>query len=361
MTAVLPAGCVDWQRQGCQIDQPRWLARISFSIHTHPMDSNKFGKLQQQFLCCYPVNKMAWSTLELPLELEAQRALIAATCGHPLNQRYPVRRSYQEAFVKRLMHLLKDHEELHDDIYDSLCGQLAKATIDASTAAAASQYAYKHYLLQPDKYITLRESTSFVSEGTTGLCTWEAALVLADYLLAHPSLLQGKNVLELGAGAGLLGILLKQPALQLPVGQVLITDGSAACVQLMRENIALNFDSDPSDAATPQCAQLRWHEISQFPWSEYAAPDLLLAADVIYDDTQFSALLEALDAIYELRGNRCEMLLASTVRNVDTVHEFMQQLEQHQYQVTPCANVSACASHFCRDHTAAVQIVCIKR
>lgn len=35
--------------------------------------------------------------------------------------------------------------------------------------------------------------------------------------------------------------------------------------------------------------------------------------------------------------------------------------EQHQYQVTPCANVSACASHFCRDHTAAVQIVCIKR
>ncbi|XP_064556641.1 protein-lysine N-methyltransferase EEF2KMT [Drosophila montana] len=324
------------------------------------MDSNKFGKLQQQFLCCYPVNKMAWSTLELPLELEAQRALIAATCGHPLNQRYPVRRSYQEAFVKRLMHLLKDHEEMHDDIYDSLCGQLAKATIDASTTTAASQYAYKHYMLQPDKYITLRESTSFVSEGTTGLCTWEAALVLADYLLAHPSLLQGKNVLELGAGAGLLGILLKQPALQLPVGQVLITDGSAACVQLMRENIALNF-GDPSDAATPQCAQLRWHEITMFPWSEYASPDLLLAADVIYDDTQFSALLEALDAIYELRGNRCEMLLASTVRNVDTVHEFMQQLEQHRYQVTPCANVSTCASHFCRDQTAAVQIVCIKR
>jgi len=31
------------------------------------------------------------------------------------------------------------------------------------------------------------------------------------------------------------------------------------------------------------------------------------------------------------------------------------------YKVTPCANVSACASHFCRDHTAAVQIISIRR
>ncbi|EDV92100.1 protein-lysine N-methyltransferase EEF2KMT [Drosophila grimshawi] len=324
------------------------------------MESNMFGKLQQQFLCCYPVNKMAWSTLQLPLELDAQRALIAATCAHPLNQRYPVRRSYQEAFVKRLMHVLKDHEELHDDIYDSLCGQLAKATINESAGDSSPAYAYKHYVLQPHEQITLRESNSFVSEGTTGLCTWEAALALADYLLEHRNLLQDKNVLELGAGAGLLGILLKQKSLQLPVQQVLITDGSEACVQLMRDNIAFNFP-ESDDVGKPQCAQLRWNQISEFPWTEYPSPDLLLAADVIYDDTQFSALLKALDYIYELRGNRCEMLLASTVRNVDTLHNFMQQLEEHHYQVTPCANVSACASHFCRDHTAAVQIVCIKR
>ncbi|XP_017871492.1 PREDICTED: protein-lysine N-methyltransferase EEF2KMT [Drosophila arizonae] len=322
------------------------------------MESNKFAKLRQQFLCCYPVNKMAWSTLQLPLELEEQRALIAATCGHPLNQQYPVRRSYQEAFVKRLMHVLKDHDELHDDIYNSLCGQLAKTSLDA--APAPSIYAYKHYMLQSEEHITLRESTSFVCEGTTGLCTWEAALALADYLLEHPSLLEGKNVLELGAGTGLLGILLKHKALKLPVGQVVITDGSSACVKLMQENICLNFEND-SDEATPKCAQLRWHEVKEFPWSQYAEPDLLLAADVIYDDTQFSSLLAALDFVYEMRSNRCEALLASTVRNVDTLHDFMVQLEQHGYQVTPCANVSCCKSHFCRDTTAAVQIVCIKR
>ncbi|KAL7745426.1 hypothetical protein ACLKA6_015437 [Drosophila palustris] len=309
---------------------------------------------------------MAWSTLQLPLELDAQRDLIAATCAHPLNRRFPVRRSYQEAFVKRLMQLLKDHEELHDDIYESLCGQLAKATLDNeatnSTGSTGSTYAYKHYVLQPEEHITLRESNSFVSEGTTGLCTWEAALALADYLLEHSSLLNGKNVLELGAGAGLLGILLKHRGLQLPVGQVLLTDGSAPCVQLMRDNIALNFKDDPDNMdLAPQCAQLRWDQVKQFPWSQYAVPDLLLAADVIYDDTQFESLLQALDYIFNLGENRCQMLLASTVRNVDTLHKFMQQLVEHHYQVTPCANVSACASHFCRDHTAAVQIVSIKR
>ncbi|KAH8397557.1 hypothetical protein KR222_010140 [Zaprionus bogoriensis] len=349
--------------------------------------SKKFAKLQQQFLCCYPVNKMAWSTLQLPLELEEQRALIAATCGHALNQRFPVRRSYQEAFVKRLMQVLKDHEELHDDIYGSLCGQLAKASLSDAAGAAAGEaaagdarlqagataagYAYKHYLLPPASLITLRESTSFVSEGTTGLCTWEAALALADYLLEHAQSLRLRdaNILELGAGAGLIGILLKQRALQLSDGQVLLTDGSAACVQLMRENIALNFteqqeqkqQEEEASSQLPRCAQLRWHEVAMFPWTEYGTPELLLAADVIYDDSQFGTLLRALDYIFRLSGNRCQMLLASTVRNVDTLHEFMQQLGEYAFQVTPCANVSACASHFCRDHTAAVQIVCIKR
>ncbi|XP_017144726.1 protein-lysine N-methyltransferase EEF2KMT [Drosophila miranda] len=315
--------------------------------------TDRFSKMQQQFLCCYPVNKMSWSSVKLPMEWDEQKALIAATCGHPLNERYPVRTSYQEAFIKRLMQLLKDHEELHDDLFSGLCIQ--------KDNNHGKDYAYKHYLLlQPDAHITLRESISFVNEGTTGLCTWEAALALADYLLQHSDVVKGKNIVELGAGTGLIGILLKLPALGLDAGQILLTDGSASCVQLMRENVTLNFPTAPKEAK-PQCEQLRWDEVKDFPWHQYAKTDLLLAADVIYDDSQFDALIGALDHLYTSRGNCLEMLLASTVRNVDTLHKFMEQLTVHEYKVTPCANVSACASHFCRDHTAAVQIISIKR
>ncbi|XP_016998270.2 protein-lysine N-methyltransferase EEF2KMT [Drosophila takahashii] len=320
--------------------------------------SGKYEKLQQQFLCCYPVNKMAWSSVAFPLSWEDQQELIAATCGHPLNRRFPVRRSYLEAFLKQLMHLLRDQEDVHDDIYSSLCGPMGEKASTGSVTPSA--YAYKHYLIEPGAHITLRESRSFVAEGTTGLCTWEAALALGDYLLQHRDLVAGRNIVELGAGAGLLGVLLKLPALQLKTGQVLLTDGSEPCVQLMRENIALNFRDGPREAM-PQAEQLNWDAVSEFPWHAHPEPDLLLAADVIYDDSQFDALLSALDFLYTRRGKGLETLLASTVRNVDTLHKFMTQLGDNNYKVTPCANVSACASHFCRDHTAAVQIISIRR
>ncbi|XP_016977000.1 protein-lysine N-methyltransferase EEF2KMT [Drosophila rhopaloa] len=322
--------------------------------------SEKYGKLQQQFLCCYPVNKMAWSSVKLPLNWDEQQELLAATCGHPMNRRHPVRRSYLEAFLKQLMHLLKDQEDVHDDIYSRLCGGLGEGKGSGSGSGSGTSYAYKHYLISPGAHITLRECNSFVSEGTTGLCTWEAALALADYVLQHRDLVSGKNIVELGAGAGLVGILLKLPGLELKTGQVLLTDGSEPCVQLMRENIALNFHNTPVEEM-PQAEQLDWDAVAEFPWKSHADTDLLLAADVIYDDSQFDALLGALDYFYTRRGGQLETLLASTVRNVDTLHKFMTLLGLHGYKVTPCANVSACASHFCRDHTAAVQIISIRR
>lgn len=220
------------------------------------------------------------------------------------------------------MNLLKDQEELHDDLYGNLCGRMAE------TPSSGTAYAYKHYLIQPGAKITLRESNSFVSEGTTGLCTWEAALALSDYILQHKDVVKGKNVVELGAGAGLLGILLKLPALELHTGQVLLTDGSETCVQLMRENIALNFETKDEMAEVPQSETLRWDAVAEFPWDKFAETDLLLAADVIYDDSQFDALLGALDYLFKQRSNQLEMLLASTVRNVDTLHKFMTELSE---------------------------------
>ncbi|XP_030382031.1 protein-lysine N-methyltransferase EEF2KMT [Scaptodrosophila lebanonensis] len=316
--------------------------------------SQKFGKLQQQFLCCYPLNKIDWASLELPVDLETQEELMLATFAHPLNRRWPVRRKYKEAFIKRLLELLKDEEEVHDGIYNSLCGQLV------CEAAVPQLYDYKHYVLSHpyETTITLRESSSFVSEGTTGLCTWEAALALSDYLLQNKNVAEHKNIIELGAGAGLCGIVLKKCLLH--VQEVLLTDGSEPCVQLMRENIALNFHN-AVDQQPPQVALLRWDEVESFPWAKYAAPDLLLAADVIYDDSQFEALLSAMDYIFEMRDNRIEMLLASTVRNTATMAKFLDKLDTRNYKITPCASTQQEDSLFCRDYTTEVKIVCITR
>ncbi|XP_068141116.1 protein-lysine N-methyltransferase EEF2KMT [Drosophila tropicalis] len=315
--------------------------------------ADKYKKLTQQFLCCYPVNKMDWSLLQLPMDLTEQKAVLDATCKHRLNRKYPVRWSYQEAFLKKLLLLLKDHEEVHDALFNALL---------VDEPETISPYAYKHYIVQPGVQIMLKESISFVSEGTTGLCTWEASLALADYLLEHRDLVKDKNILELGAGAGMLGIMLKQPLLDLGTRRVTMTDGSPSCVRLMRHNIRINFPNAKSndDIEIPQCGQLLWETVEEFGCQYDDAINLLLAADVVYDNSQFDSLLKTFEFFYLKSNSKLHILLASTVRNIETLQKFTEQLELYNYQVTPCANVPTSSSHFCRDSTAAVQIISIK-
>ncbi|EDW78282.1 uncharacterized protein Dwil_GK16347 [Drosophila willistoni] len=315
--------------------------------------ADKYKKLTQQFLCCYPVNKMDWSLLQLPLDLTEQKAVLDATCKHRLNRKYPVRWSYQEAFLKKLLVMLKGHEEVHDELFTTLL-------VDAPENI--SPYAYKHYIVRPDCKIVLKESISFVSEGTTGLCTWEASLALADYLLEHPDLVKDKNILELGAGTGLLGVLLKQPSLALGVRRVIMTDGSPSCVRLMRHNIRINFPNAKSkeEIEIPHCEQLLWETVEEFGYDDEDAINLVLAADVVYDNSVFNSLLRTFEYFYLKSNLKLHILLASTVRNIETLQKFSEQLQLYDYQVTPCANVPTSSSHFCRDSTAAVQIISIK-
>lgn len=43
----------------------------------------------------------------------------------------------------------------------------------------SSDFSFKHYKAADDKFVTLKESTSIVSEGTTGLCSWQVSYRLS--------------------------------------------------------------------------------------------------------------------------------------------------------------------------------------
>jgi len=88
--------------------------------------------------------------------------------------------------------------------------------------------------------ITLLEARSLLaSSGTTGFRTWEAALFLGHYLYSAEgqNLVQGKSVLELGAGTGFLSILCSK---HLGARYVLATDGSGEVVTYLQTNLSLN-------------------------------------------------------------------------------------------------------------------------
>ena len=116
------------------------------------------------------------------LTWEQHNQLIENTTLQPLNKKYPIKISYQLNFLKRLLQQLEKHcDEVHDIVYESYCAVQQRVAKDTT-----EKYAYKHYV-QPslDVSITLRESKSFVAEGTTGLCSWQASIALADYLVQN--------------------------------------------------------------------------------------------------------------------------------------------------------------------------------
>lgn len=144
-----------------------------------------------------------------------------------------------------------------------------------------------------------------VSGGTTGLRTWEASLLLSEWLLEQD--IQGKNILELGSGTGLAGIIAAKKG-----SKVMATDGSERVVSTLRGNFKRN------DIAA-DTSVLWWGEENDILERKW---DLILGADITYDEDICSDLAKT----YEF-GLRCGGMgiLAATVRNEDTLMAFVRE------------------------------------
>jgi predicted nicotinamide N-methyase len=103
---------------------------------------------------------------------------------------------------------------------------------------------------------------------------WDSARGLCDYLVAHPSLVRGASVLELGCGLALPSLL----ASKLGAAQVAATDFHPDVGPFVARNIAHNNLS-----ATMSYAPYNWQdEEAELPILR-SPPSLLLASDVLYE------------------------------------------------------------------------------
>lgn len=142
--------------------------------------------IRKQFLCRTPLNNFNWH-VSLPdnlninffginhfkgllhdLSLNTQQLLLANTVNYNLVIIYPLKISYQKAFVKVLLDkLIKQNAVIDDGVYEAY-GRLV--------ALDESMCCYKHFELNEQEIVTLIEKSAFISEGTTGLATWEVEL-----------------------------------------------------------------------------------------------------------------------------------------------------------------------------------------
>ncbi|KIK65598.1 hypothetical protein GYMLUDRAFT_978907 [Collybiopsis luxurians FD-317 M1] len=121
------------------------------------------------------------------------------------------------------------------------------------------------------------------SPGCGGV-VWPAGQILSSYLIRRGSeFLQGRRVVELGSGTGLVGLI----AASLGASKVWITD-QVPLLDIMRQNLAMN--------SLQNCtvAELDWG--SSIP-TAIPQPDIILAADCVYFEPSFPLLVQTLDAL----------------------------------------------------------------
>lgn len=145
---------------------------------------------------------------------------------------------------------------------------------------------------------------------------WEAAIVLASYLLNMPSDIKGKNVLELGAGTGLTGIVAA-----LLNANVTLTDQFEALKPLYI-NTKKNLNSN---LHFYQVKELSWGEKLKTAWA-HESYDYIIGADLVYIESALSALVATLEHFMEINRNLI-IILSGKVRYPHKYEKFKKLLQ----------------------------------
>ena len=140
---------------------------------------------------------------------------------------------------------------------------------------------------------------------------WRAAEHLANYIYKNPDIFKGKTVCELGAGLGLVSVLLSKLKV---VNALITTDGDDDTIELLTNNIEKVAQDDDSVIITKK---LYWDlQVSEFltdiqpiisdssitsnsvdAANNKCLFDIVLGADIIYEDEQLVPLFSTVTQI----------------------------------------------------------------
>ncbi|KAI9292848.1 hypothetical protein K502DRAFT_351587 [Neoconidiobolus thromboides FSU 785] len=215
-------------------------------------------------------------------------------------------KSYHFSFIKHLIRLLeKENEQVNELIYDYSSFLLNEN----------EDYFYKRYSISNSTSILLKEDKFLISNGTTGLRTWQASLRMIEYLQENPDIIKNKSILEIGSGIGLLGITLSK----FHIKNITLSDVHDSVLSLLEGNVELN--------------QLNL-DIKRLDWNNYKEKDLLnydvmIGSDVAYDPSLATILASFIGQFLRL-NSKSQVWLACTLRNEETFQIFQNSLgKQH--------------------------------
>ncbi|GAA93630.1 uncharacterized protein L969DRAFT_91295 [Mixia osmundae IAM 14324] len=309
--------------------------------------SRRLKRLCRQYAAQVPT---ALTRLELPSPRELSDELVQQwLVDHLINS--PTPRSHAEhtetsswsrAFWKRIvadielgLSLAGPDQQPECEIHEEILFILVRHLQTQLASTCLRRYYYGS--LDPDPAcwpsVTLLEDSRIISQGTTGLRSWQASIRLANHLLAMPYLLGRATVIELGSGTGLLACLCAQLKNQDPsLGEspLIVTDLDEQVLLRLQANVDLN------DVASNVCIQkLDWCQ-PELPRILPNAPKrlLILGADIVYDPALCRPLAKCIHQLLSLSSVESgQALIASTVRNPQTLQTFRDALSACRLEV----------------------------
>ncbi|KAJ2783680.1 hypothetical protein GGI18_003498 [Coemansia linderi] len=225
------------------------------------------------------------------------------------------------------------------DLDDELMEFYVSLAATTNLSAGAAGMCYKTYTLDKDQYtkVVLNEEQMMISQGTTGLQTWEASLRLADFFVEHP----GFACAAVGAA------------------HVLSTDCSTAVLKLLEANrlkskhnlsgsLRVNGDIfsppnmvDPVFKDNVQVAELDWEHTDECAKLSDSA-DVVIGADITYDPTIVPVLVGALKEM--VATSQQVAYITATIRNQETFDLFLQLVGKY-LSIYNAVHVCTCDMH----------------
>eukprot|EP00811_Abedinium_folium_P032466 NODE_5509_length_1763_cov_5.765281.p1 GENE.NODE_5509_length_1763_cov_5.765281~~NODE_5509_length_1763_cov_5.765281.p1 ORF type:complete len:461 (-),score=173.43 NODE_5509_length_1763_cov_5.765281:255-1637(-) len=134
---------------------------------------------------------------------------------------------------------------------------------------------------------SLESARARATDDTTGHLVWPSAHSLAAHFIAHPELVRGRRVVELGAGTGLAGL----AAAALGASEVVLTD-LAGTMSLLRRNVEANAVTCGGRA---RAVELRWGT-NEGEGGALGGFDVVIGCELIYRlrEEVYAALVETM-------------------------------------------------------------------
>ncbi|KAM3723552.1 Uncharacterized protein ACO02O_06760 [Dirofilaria immitis] len=236
---------------------------------------------------------------------------------------------FRKSHRNTLKYIIEQLELRHIEIGWQLYNCLTDSMMDNAA------YADRMYFDETfSKYIIVQENRYQLSHGTTGLSCWQASCDLANYLLKHGhGYVSESNILELGAGCGLLSIALAAFGF---ARSITFSDGNDDVLNIIRDNIRSNFSKNCDIIFNVIFLEWETINVENIP----VIPDVIFAADVVYDIRAIKPLMHAIRKLLvaftkENKTGPCCML-ANTIRNQETVDKFIACINKNGLSVKNC-------------------------